>query len=90
MTAFHWVFFGFLLVVLVALALSRRSGPTDDDVKAFRCSICGDGYEEAELVEREFTSGYAHAICGRCAASLYDEARGRGLAEVDGEGDARA
>ena len=90
LTPFHWVVGALLLLVLVGLGLSRRPGRADEETRAFRCSICGDGHDEHELIEREFTSGYSHAICGRCAAALYEDAARRGLTDPDGHGDSHA
>ena len=90
LTPFHWIVAGFLFLVLVALGLARRRDRPTEEPKPFTCSICGDGYEEGELIEREFTSGYSHAICGRCATALFNDAVRRGLTKSDPQGDSHA
>ena len=90
MTAFHWTFFAFLLIVLVVLVVARRSDTHGDEDKVFQCSVCGDPYSENELIERQFTSGYSHAICGACATALYDEAVSRDLISSNAQKDTGA
>lgn len=71
MTTFHYIVFAALLLMLLALFVARKPSQKkrerDDRI---RCNICGERFEDNEVVEREFISGYTYFFCVSCVEAI--------------------
>jgi hypothetical protein len=73
-TPFHIVVFTLLAFVLLLLFLARRpSQPKPERDDRIRCNICGDRFEDDEVIEREFISGYTYFFCAACVEAIRAE-----------------
>jgi hypothetical protein len=73
-TLFHGIVFAFLAFLLLALFLVRRpSTPKPERDDRTQCNVCGERFDDDDVVEREFISGYTYFLCRSCIEAMRNE-----------------